>query len=52
MTKATVSSPTNSLTDTSIYKVLTDQHETVTLSNKQNIISNNIFACESDETNE
>ena len=29
-----------SLTETSMYKALTDQHEAVTLSNEQNIFSN------------
>ena len=42
----------NDLIDILIYKALIDQHEAVTLSNKLNIISNNLFGCESDETNE
>ena len=31
-----------SLTETSMYKALTDQHEAISLSNEQNVISNNI----------
>ena len=42
----------NNLIDILIYKALIDQHEAVTLSNKLRIISNNIFGCESNETND
>ena len=35
-----------------MYKALTDQHEAVTLNNKLDIISYDIFGCESDEINE
>ena len=42
----------DNLTDISIFKVLIDQDEAVTLSNKPNIITNNLLDCESDETNE
>ena len=31
-----------SLTETSMYKALTDQHEAVSLSNEQNVFSNDI----------
>ena len=42
----------HSLIDMSMYNALTDQHEVVILSNKLNIITNNLLGCESDETNE
>ena len=40
-----------SLTETSMYKALTDQREALNLSNEQNIFSNNLSSCESDESN-
>ena len=41
----------DSLTYLSMHKILIDQHETVSLSNKPNVITNNLPGCESDETN-
>ena len=41
----------DNLMDSSMFKVLIDQDEAVTLSNKPNIITNNLLGCESDETN-
>ena len=40
-----------SLTETSMYKALTDQHEAVTLSNEQNIFKNDLSDCESNKSN-
>ena len=42
-----------SFTETSMYKALTEQHEAVTLSNENNIFSNDIRDAETkrDETN-
>ena len=39
------------LTYTSMYKVVTDQHEVITLSNEKKIVSNDISGYESDESN-
>ena len=44
--------PLDSLTETSMYRALNDQHKVVTLSNKLKIISNHLSGCEIDETNE
>ena len=37
------------LTESSMYKALTDQHEAETVSNEQHIFTQNISDCESDE---
>ena len=40
-----------SLTEILVNRALTDQHETVTLSNEEKKFWNNMFDCENDESN-